>query len=466
MTECDISGDVGVAVQISLALLVAFVLLIEYITEFIARCLGSTRSPRSWRTFWFDSYKICSGALVSHAFNIVVSVGIGHLSTNADQCAIYAIAFFYEACGVPFVHLLQYGIIQYALKMAAMSSMTDIAIDDDVDNDSRRGGGGGRMTMDEQCRRRWQWISKPGIYDENRFAVKECVQCRSSRGTSIKIALVLLLVVLLSAIASYFGFYLYRSEWYIDVSIGFLVCVFLTTTFVAPTSALWQTAQWVTMKMFEKAVWSLFAMAQAPMFARWSRTMSTNDATLDAWLYMAIVPIIMNAFMFFMFSRISRLKLPCFAPKYGRKLEQRRQKHEANLLLLQGSANLDNNNNECDVSNTPLTQSGRGLSECATTFDKREAVRIGIFFMFMINTVLLVIAASFLAYQGSLNSIWILFISMIVVPLICAVIAIYTFAYFIDRGIHICPCCLDRKRLQKQLALHASPINNGLYGLG
>eukprot|EP00485_Elphidium_margaritaceum_P015966 CAMPEP_0202727414 /NCGR_PEP_ID=MMETSP1385-20130828/185109_1 /ASSEMBLY_ACC=CAM_ASM_000861 /TAXON_ID=933848 /ORGANISM="Elphidium margaritaceum" /LENGTH=378 /DNA_ID=CAMNT_0049393653 /DNA_START=292 /DNA_END=1428 /DNA_ORIENTATION=- len=378
--------------------------------------------------------------------------------------------------------------------MAAMSSMTDIAIDDDVDNDSRRGGGGGRMTMDEQCRRRWQWISKPGIYDENRFAVKECVQCRSSRGTSIKIALVLLLVVLLSAIASYFGFYLYRSEWYIDVSIGFLVCVFLTTTFVAPTSALWQTAQWVTMKMFEKsvwslfamaqtsalwqtaqwvtmkmfekAVWSLFAMAQAPMFARWSRTMSTNDATLDAWLYMAIVPIIMNAFMFFMFSRISRLKLPCFAPKYGRKLEQRRQKHEANLLLLQGSANLDNNNNECDVSNTPLTQSGRGLSECAITFDKREAVRIGIFFMFMINTVLLVIAASFLAYQGSLNSIWILFISMIVVPLICAVIAIYTFAYFIDRGIHICPCCLDRKRLQKQLALHASPINNGLYGLG
>ena len=106
----------------------------------------------------------------------------------------------------------------------------------------------------------------------------------------------------LSILAAYVGYEFYAiSNLYVDVSIGFLVCIFLLSTAIAPISSLWQTFAWVIVKLFEKSIWSLFAMAQAPVFAKWSRSMSTGNSTLDAWLYIAIVPIIMNTFMFFMF---------------------------------------------------------------------------------------------------------------------------------------------------------------------
>lgn len=105
----------------------------------------------------------------------------------------------------------------------------------------------------------------------------------------------------ISILGGYFGFRFYGSEWYVDVSLGFLFFVFIISTAIAPVSSLWQTMQWCTIKLFEKSIWSLFAMAQAGVFGTWSTLMSTGDSTLDAWLYIAIVPIIMNAFMFFMF---------------------------------------------------------------------------------------------------------------------------------------------------------------------
>merc|ERR1712129_215415 len=105
----------------------------------------------------------------------------------------------------------------------------------------------------------------------------------------------------------------------------------------APVSSLWQTTAWVLVKLFEKSIWSLFAMAQANVFADWSKLMSTGDAKWDAWLYIAVIPIIMNAFMFFMFSRISRLKLPCSAPKYTAKIDRMRVEHEVSLSQRQSA---------------------------------------------------------------------------------------------------------------------------------
>ena len=151
--QCEIAGDVGVVVQISLAVLVGLVLVSEYLFEYLKSICSPHHKKRSFRTFWFDSYKICAGALVSHIFNIVVSISIDKLSGgSADQCAIYALAFFYEACGVPFVQLLQYGVIQYAKKMASQSSSF---LDDSSIN--------GTEQIDDACRQRWLWISKPGI---------------------------------------------------------------------------------------------------------------------------------------------------------------------------------------------------------------------------------------------------------------------------------------------------------------
>merc|ERR1719361_1955572 len=142
--------------------------------------------------------------------------------------------FFYEACGVPYVQLLQYGIIQYALKMSSQSSQNNRSnsiVSDDVQiND--------QIKMDELCRQRWQWISKPGIYDANRYPVNDCLHCRSCQNRAkkceyFKLACVISIALTLSGFAGYFGFYLYFYDWYIDVSIGFLVCIFLLSTAIA-----------------------------------------------------------------------------------------------------------------------------------------------------------------------------------------------------------------------------------------
>eukprot|EP01084_Bolivina_argentea_P032799 60714_1 len=451
---CEIAGDVGVIVQISLAVLVGFVLITEYTVEYIKSLCTSGYTHRSFRTFWFDSYKICAGALVSHIFNIAVSIAIDRLSKNADQCAIYALAFFYEACGVPFVQLLQYGVIQYALKMSSQKTIND--------NNNNNNNSNKQSIMDDNCRQRWQWISKPGIYDANRYPVDDCLHCRScqdsdARCNYIKIGIVIILAITISSISAYFGYSVYGTEWYVDVSMGFLVLIFLLSTAIAPISSLWQTTQWVIVKLFEKSIWSGFAMAQAHIFAKWSKIMSTNNNILDAWLYIAIVPIIMNAFMFFMFSRISRLKLPCFPPKYSERIEKEREIIESSLQ--------NNGHNENLLLNNVNNVNDANASFIDLKFDKREAFKLGVVFMLMINMTLLIIATTYLGFKGALESIWILFISMIIAPTICSILGIYLFAYITNNNIHLCSCCVDQRNSRKNTTntfhnIHGS-INNG-----
>eukprot|EP01084_Bolivina_argentea_P091489 164704_1 len=217
------------------------------------------------------------------------------------------------------------------------SSSTELGDGDKSSSRSMQISNNGRLHyLDDSCRQRWQWISKPGIYSANRYPVDDCLHCRSCQERDakcqyFKISIVLIVALVGAGFAGYLTYLNYgQNEWYVDVSIGFLVAIFLISTMIAPISSLWQTMQWVLVKIFEKSIWSIFAVAQAIQFGSWSNQMSTGDATMDAWVYLAIVPIIMNAFMFFMFSRISRLKLPCFAPKYRDKLEKDLQTHEIN----------------------------------------------------------------------------------------------------------------------------------------
>ena len=138
-------------------------------------------------------------------------------------------------------------------------------------------------------------------------------------------------------------------------------------------------------------------------------------------------------------SRISRLKLPCFAPKYSEKLEKGREIAESTINDGQ-SAQLLN------VDNMRLSQSYEELK-----FDQREAFRVGVMFMLMINSILLIIAATYLGYQGALESIWILFLSMIIAPTICSCIGIKLFAHLINHNIHLCQCCVDTANMGKRL---------------
>merc|ERR550525_93487 len=72
-----------------------------------------------------------------------------------------------------------------------------------------------------------------------------------------------------------------------------------------------QIVAWTLIKVFEKGIWTSFVVGQAHYFEKWSHEMVIKDPHLEGIVYVCIIPIIMNAFMFFMFSRISRLDLPC-----------------------------------------------------------------------------------------------------------------------------------------------------------
>merc|ERR1712087_1088226 len=151
-----------------------------------------------------------------------------------------------------------------------------------------------------------------------------------------------------------------------------------------------------------------------------------------------------------MFSRISRLKLPCFAPKYAEKIDAARVKNERRI----------SENSQSPRSQQPLhrplhVQSDADEIEAdqslqrivAAQFDKKEALKVGVLFMLIINSVLLLIATAFLVYQGALHSIWILFLSMIVGPTLCSLCWIWLWGYLIDHHVDICRylvcCCRD-----------------------
>ena len=81
------------------------------------------------------------------------------------------------------------------------------------------------------------------------------------------------------------------------------------------------TIAWLGVHMIDKSIWSIFVMLQFQYFAQWSTKMNTRSEEWNALLYILMIPILMNAIMFWMFSQISRLKLACFKVEYRKKLD-------------------------------------------------------------------------------------------------------------------------------------------------
>lgn len=71
--------------------------------------------------FVFDVFKVSSGSVVSHGFNVLASVYLSTIATSESECGLYAIVFVYEACGIPFVQLLMYFVIKFAKTRAQVS---------------------------------------------------------------------------------------------------------------------------------------------------------------------------------------------------------------------------------------------------------------------------------------------------------------------------------------------------------
>lgn len=105
---CNIFSDYAVTVQLVLGFSIIFVLVVEYIIERFRK-----DRPRSLIQFWFDSFKLCCGALVSHGFNVWVAYILADSNRDVDECAVYTIAFYYEATGVTVVQMFQYGLVKY-----------------------------------------------------------------------------------------------------------------------------------------------------------------------------------------------------------------------------------------------------------------------------------------------------------------------------------------------------------------
>jgi len=343
MTECTLTNSFGQLVQVLVAFLVLIVLSTEYLADVISSWLLSKPRKRDVIQFWFDVFKISCGAAVSHLFNFLISMYLSN-DGGGDECALYALAFVYEGSGVPFVQLLTYCVVKYAETMAIHSSA-------------------------------WGAISRPGEYnhDEEKMRSKLSVYNRNFQRN-------MFLALIPSALCLLLGM---RLDWgyqvtYVGPIFSFM---FFFTFFYTTYDARLQVLAWCGIKIFEKGLWTGFVVAQSTYFERWSELMELADSHREAIYYVCLIPIAMNAFMFFMFSRISRLQLPC----------------------------------------TEVKARSRSSTD-KRRFDVHEGLRVGVIFCAIMNSVLWL--ACSLAFRDT-QVVVVLLISMLILPLMMCTILLF-----------------------------------------
>mmetsp|Transcript_50294 Transcript_50294/g.83737 ORF Transcript_50294/g.83737 Transcript_50294/m.83737 type:complete len:489 (-) Transcript_50294:157-1623(-) len=138
--SCSLWTDYAVAVQLCLGLSIVLVLVVEYAIE---QCRKT--SPRTFVQFWFDSFKLCSGALVTHGYNVLCATILNYGNSDVDECAVYMIAFYYEATGITLVQMLTYGVTKFSRRRYLQIYDSN----------------GGKRSM---CSNIFYWISYPGHY--------------------------------------------------------------------------------------------------------------------------------------------------------------------------------------------------------------------------------------------------------------------------------------------------------------
>merc|ERR1719433_2403028 len=106
--------------------------------------------------------------------------------------------------------------------------------------------------------------------------------------------------------------------------------------------------------------------------------MALEDKHMESALYIAVVPVIINVFVFLMFSRISRLEIPCLHYIIG---TQKRELLHKRLM-------------EADVAIS--SHSLREFAEDETPLDPNfsfvEAIKVGVVYALFLNFILYIIA--------------------------------------------------------------------------
>jgi len=331
MSECTLTDSFGQSVQVLVAFLVLIVLTTEYLVD-VAKSSCLNKDPkREPIQFWFDVFKISCGAAVSHLFNFLISLYLSN-EGGGDECALYALSFVYEGSGVPFVQLLTYCVVKYAESMAHVHF--------------------------------WDAISRPGQYGyDEKLKSKLSIRNREFQKNVI-------LALIPSSLCLLLGLWL---NWDAQVTyVGpFFAFMFFFTFFYTGYTARRQVIAWCVIKIVEKGIWTAFVVAQASYFEEWSKLMELKNSHMEAIYYVCLIPIAMNAFMFFMFSRISRLQIPC------------------------------------------ISVQARSASSDKRRFDVAEGLRVGVIFCLIMNSVLWL--ACSLAFRNT-EVIEVLLVSMVILP--------------------------------------------------
>lgn len=355
MTDCTLTDFFGQFIQVLLAFMVLIVLSIEYVVDLVRSKFSNSDPKRDVIQFWFDVFKISCGAALSHLFNVLISMYLSNNGNGGDECALYALAFVYEGSGVPFVQLLTYCVIRYAETVPTNSSLSSSF---------------------------WGAVSRPGEYNHDVKTIKEELDIKNS-----KFLKTTALSMIPSALCLLLGIELGWSPLvtYVGPIFGFM---FFFTFFYTTWDAAFQVLAWCGIKLFEKGIWTGFVVAQSSYFEDWSTLMELHNAHLEAIYYVCLIPIAMNAFMFFMFSRISRLQLPCLNVK----------------------ARTRSNSNK-------------------RRFDLNEGLKVGVVFCFMMNTILWL--ACSIAFRNA-EVVIVLLISMVILPFIMCTILLCVGYYIVN----------------------------------
>jgi len=349
--ECSLTNDIGQTTQIVLAFLVLIVLTLEYFWERICAWWNATQEKRDMIQFVYDVFKISCGSAVSHLFNVLVSMWMSANSALGNECGLYAIAFVYEASGVCFVQLQMYCLIKFAESRSFVSP-------------------------------NWRIISKPGQYNTKWEDISEEFFPSSTFWLRIFISVVLSLGSLWIGLSLSFS----NAMTFIGpVLVFFLSFLFLYTSFEARL----QTVAWVSIKAFEKSIWSMFAIAQTPFFRRWSLLMGIKGhPELEAIWYICLIPMIINSIIFYFLSKISRLELPCVSVEERSNVEDQ-------------------------------------------FFDLQEAVQVGIVFSVYMNLVIWIFCCIALR---DWEVVGVLFVSIVMLPVAMAIIFIWIGRHFVEKS--------------------------------
>jgi len=367
--DCSLVGKFGIIVQAILSILVVLVLSAEWIVE---RFILRTHDARNFYDFWFDSFKICVGAFFSHCINLLVALYLKAHTDAADSCTLYGLSYYYEATGVAFVSLLQYCLVKYSQAKAlnswpAYKWLRYLTRPGKYPAANERG----YETRDDEVQNGAKFVFWPFDRDTGAMRLAE-KRCRTSFAFS---------VVLSIAVGLLAGFV--SKDGILGAGMGFIILLTAFSFMASPESCWIQVFAWSSIKLFEKSIWAGFVMMQTSQLAEWSQKMTIEDKHLETWLYVAIMPMILNVFMFLMFSNISRLRIPC--------LELSQQHAEDG-------------------------------------YSWQEALKVGIVYSLIMNVALYFIACLLIQDWGAVG---VLLGTMVLLPLLVAALFIYFFTKYI-----------------------------------